>query len=137
LRVVAAGLFRVFRCIVLTATESKHFGVVEERTRASVQRIGALRGQDCCTRYSLSVVVLTLVSEELRANWLPREPSIEIVLRREHIEVALGDSGDQILLRRLVISLGMRDLGISALQRHPVLQATYVLFEIDAVFVVA
>jgi hypothetical protein len=37
------------------------------------------------------------------------------------------------LLGRLVIGLGLRHLGIGALQRHPVLPAKYALLEVNGV----
>ena len=60
---------------------------------------------------------------------------LEIVLRGEHVEVALRDALDQVLLCGLVVGFGLRDLGIGALQRHPVLPAKQVLSQIDAVAV--
>ena len=60
---------------------------------------------------------------------------VDVVLRREHVEIALRHARDEVLLRRLVIRLGLRDLRIRALQGHPILPAEQVLLEVDAVMV--
>ena len=52
---------------------------------------------------------------------------VEVVLRGEHVEIALRHARDQVLLCGLVIRLGLRDLGIRALQRHPILPAEQIL----------
>ena len=48
---------------------------------------------------------------------------IQIVLRSQHVEVALRHPRDQVLLRRLIVGFGLGDLRVGALQRHPVLPA--------------
>ena len=58
---------------------------------------------------------------------------LEIVLRSEHVEVALRDALHQVLLRGLVVRLGLRHLGVRALQGHPIFPAKHVLLEVDAV----
>ncbi len=44
---------------------------------------------------------------------------LEIILRAEHVEIALRDPLHQVLLRGLVIRFGLRHLRIRALQTPP------------------
>ena len=59
----------------------------------------------------------------------------EIILRAEHIEIALRDALHQVLLCGLIVRLGLRDLRIRALQRLPVLPAKQTLLEVNGVLV--
>ena len=48
---------------------------------------------------------------------------LQIVLRAEHVEIALRDPFHQVLLRGLVVRFGLRHLRIGTLQRFPVFPA--------------
>ena len=58
---------------------------------------------------------------------------IDVVLGGQHVEIALGDSGDQVLLGGLIVRLGLGHLRVGPLQGHPVLPAEQVLGQIDAI----
>ena len=71
---------------------------------------------------------------ELALNGLQcRLLRFEIILRGQHIEVALRHALDQVLAGGLIVRFGLGDLGIGTLQSHPVLPPKQVLFQIETV----
>lgn len=120
---ITPRLFDEVGRIFVTANEAQDLGEIEPGARTLVQRIGALRSDNGSTRCALRVGMIAASSEKLCSNRLPRETSVEVIvrcsaLRRARPGVGLGESPLRIdRCRQLAGSCRKRAVQTGALQR--------------------